>query len=286
MKIISFLFLFLISVTFSLEVFACSTKAFNEFAAKKEQVLASKNIVLAKAIKQELKNDHILTTFTVTEVLKGKVGKILELSVNAYSTPNENEFDSDFNNHLDGRFWSNLKARTSVSPNCDYVINFRLGSSYLLFLDKPYQANSFELIKSEKDYWYQLVKQTIANPGATVNIAPMTFLEGQWSVYTARCADETMKEKERMHKLDAQFVGSNPYIKQVPLYVDISPSECRKIGAKYFAIQYSADSRPFAFKVVDGEVDLSGLKLDGLTFSDKGHVNLRDLRKDSTTSQE
>ena len=148
MKKIWFLFLFVVCVTFSLEVYACSTKAFSEFASKKEQILVGRNIVIAKAIKQELRNNHILTTFLVIEVLKGKAGKTLELSFDAFSTPNENEFDSDFNRHLDGRFWSNLEARTSITSNCKYARHFRLGSSYLVFMDKPFQANSFELIKS------------------------------------------------------------------------------------------------------------------------------------------
>jgi hypothetical protein len=278
MKKIWLLFLFVICTTFSLEIYACSTKSFSEFASKKEQIQASKNIVLAKAIKQELKNNHIHTTFSIIEALKGNADKTLELSFDAFSTPNEHNFDSDFKLHLDGRFWSNLNARTAVSSNCNYFTNFRIGNNYLLFIDKPYQANSFELIKSEDDYWYRLVKQIIANPDSTLMVTPLAFLKGQWSVYTARCPDKTMTGKQRMHKLEAQLVGTNPYIKQVPSYVDISPSECRKTGAKYLAIQYSADSRPFAFKISNGEVDLSGLTLDGLTLSNKGRINLEDLQ--------
>ena len=284
MKKISFLFLFVVCVTFSLELYACSTKAFSEFASKKEQILASQNIVLAKAIKQELDNNHIVTTFSIIEALKGTAGKTLELSFDAFSTPNKNDFDSDFNLHLDGRFWKNLKARTAVSSNCNHITNFRVGSNYLLFTDKPYQANSFEFIKSKDDYWYQLVKQITANPESTVIVTPLTFLKGQWSVYTARCPDKTMKGKQRMHKLEAQLVGTNPNIKQVPSYVDISPSECRKTGEKYLAIQFSPESRPLAFKITNGEIDLSGLELDGLKFGNKGRINLKDLIKENNAS--
>jgi hypothetical protein len=286
MKMNLLLSLFVIFASFSVEVYACSTKTFNEFVSKKEQILANKNIVIAKAIRQELQNNRILTTFKIIEILKGKADKTLELAFDAFSTPNENEFDTDFNLHLDGRFWSNFQARTSVTPNCEFARHFRLGSSYLVLMDKPYQANSFELIRSEDDYWYRMVKQTIANPDSTLMISPSSFLKSQWSVYTARCPDEKNAGRERMHKLETQIVGSNPCIKQIPKYVDISPSECRKTETKYFAIQFSETSQPFAFKIVNGEVDLSGLKLDGLTLSNRGHINLEDLLKELSISRE
>jgi len=261
-------------VTFSLEVNACNTKELNEFSSKREQVLISQNIVLAKAIKQVLKDGNIVTIFSVSEALKGKADKTLELVFKPFSIQSEHDFDNEFNLHLDSRFWTNIVARANTSSDCSLTTNFRVGSNYLLFIDKPYRPNSFELIKSKDDYWYQLIKHIIANPNSTVTVSPLTFLEAQWSVYTARCPDESITGRQRMHKQEVQFVGNNPHIKQVPSYVNFSAAECRKVGDQYLGLQFAADSRPLAFKIVNGEVDLSGLDLDGLTLSNRGRIKL------------
>lgn len=274
MRKILYLFLFMECMTFSLEVNACNAKELNKFSSKKEQVLISQNIVLAKAIKQVLNDGNIVTTFSVSEVLKGKADKTLELVFKPFSIQSEHDFDNEFNLHLDSRFWTNIVARANTSSDCSYTANFRLGSYYLLFIDKPYRPNSFELIKSKDDYWYRQIKHIIANPNSTFTVSPLTFLKAQWSVYTASCPDESITGRQRMHRQVEQFVGNNPHIKQVPSYVNFSAAECRKVGGQYLGLQFSADSRPLAFKVVDGEVDLSSLELNGLTLSNGGRIKL------------
>jgi hypothetical protein len=98
-------------------------------------------------------------TFKILEVLKGEKRK--DFSVLGHPVP-EGTVENDFGGHKAQAFWEDVTtARTTFSSDCRLNPEFKIGSKYVIFLKQPYQAKSFEYVKSRSDKWFLHIYETI-----------------------------------------------------------------------------------------------------------------------------
>lgn len=111
------------------------------------------DIYLAEATAFSKEDESV--NFKVKEVIKGE--KRTELSV--VGSLGESKA-GDYSLHHKNIFWDSiLEGRTIYDTNCRFNPVFEIGKTYLILLKEPYQAKSFELIKSKSDWWYFRVKE-------------------------------------------------------------------------------------------------------------------------------
>lgn len=116
-------------------------------------VKASPDIYLAEAVSYSKEEDAV--SFKVKEVIKG--AKVATVSVSgSVGTANTSDFGM---HHKDG-FWNSIiEGRTAYDEGCRFKPEFELGHTYMLIMNEPFQAKSFELIKNKSDWWYFRVKE-------------------------------------------------------------------------------------------------------------------------------
>ena len=113
------------------------------------------DIYLAEAA--AFSKDDGTVTLTVKEVLKGE--KRESISVTSTLT---NTKDTDYGRHYKTSFWEKiLEGRTTYGTDCRFYPTFEIGKRYLVLFQEPFQAKSFELIRSKGDLWYFRVKEII-----------------------------------------------------------------------------------------------------------------------------
>ncbi|MEZ5813429.1 MAG: hypothetical protein R3E13_01680 [Alphaproteobacteria bacterium] len=160
--------------------FACAIYPKEKYADPLDLIKRTENIVLAKAIRAEVKShpdysglseDEKLMAivdeeyffpvkyeFEVIEVLKGSPEKSFTLDGHVLGN------NSHYNNHEDKGFWENDEGRTIFAAgDCKRRDGFAVGSVYLMFLNEPYHRKSFERIVSfqnpeNEDRWLSYVK--------------------------------------------------------------------------------------------------------------------------------
>ncbi|MDC0598686.1 hypothetical protein OAP18_02445 [Gammaproteobacteria bacterium] len=148
----------------SLDVFGCSMPPNEQHVPALELISRTNDIVLARAVAAELREDGFITYTLLTErVLKGNVPE--EFKIIGFRTQ-QNSF-SNFNDHFDDGFWNEYGGREVNFTDCEIYPSFLLGSFYLIFLNQPYHNKGFELIvkkqgsSSEKDKWLEYVESEI-----------------------------------------------------------------------------------------------------------------------------
>ena len=143
---------------------ACSIPRPEQFVPAEQLLKRSKNIVLAEAIKAELQPDGLGVLYTFRAISQYRGIRQREFRLEGLpASPNGKDFER-FVDHFDERFWSDSGGRSYPAPDCEIYPAFSLGTTYLVFLDKPYHIKSFEIVSSlagnaaTKDKWLQYVE--------------------------------------------------------------------------------------------------------------------------------
>ena len=160
-------FIFLVLAVCATDAVACYTPPAEQQVSPGELVARTKNIVLAEVTKAELiHRGEVLYTFRRVRALAGHAENSFVLAGHAAIWEGDNK---TFNHHADPAFWEG-QGRTPVETDCKIYPSFAVGGTYLLFLDEPRHAMSFELIirtggdKETQDKWLQYVENYLKNP--------------------------------------------------------------------------------------------------------------------------
>ena len=150
------------SILFS-NCFACEVPPSEQRTPPDELIARTKNIALAKVVKAEISGgNEVLYTFETIKQLAGKTKEHFQIL--GYPAIWEGD-NRGFNNHFDKDFWSEPGGRVSNDTDCQIHPTFSVGGTYLLFLDQPYHAKSFEIIirthgdATIRDKWLQYVER-------------------------------------------------------------------------------------------------------------------------------
>ena len=166
--VLCFSILFLLPST----VLACYATPKEQMVPADELIKRTESIVLARVVAANLEStdgrNRVFHTvnyeFELIEVVKGESKE--KFSLNGRPLMNGQDATS-FSNHKDERFWDTSEGRVFRTMSCTITPSFAVGSSYLLFLDKPYHQKSFELVNAHKPYlivtdkWLEYVKSKI-----------------------------------------------------------------------------------------------------------------------------
>ncbi len=137
----------------------CATPETGSYWNKEELVRQSKNIILAKAIFYERKENRDYYTFEILEVLKGKEDSAIIIP-SYLDTPIKNHFSS----HTSSSFWAENTGRSPYPCCvCQPLHTFEEGKTYLLFPDAIGAMASAEIIISKHDKWLKYVKNKLNN---------------------------------------------------------------------------------------------------------------------------
>ena len=143
---------------------ACYEAPKDQFVPVDVLIQRSSRIVLATAVRADLQSDGgVRYRFRTVERLAGKVDATFELDG---SGATEGEA-TDFKHHRGSAFWKDTSGRTWHHNSCSISPSFNVGSTYLIFLDRPYHRKSFELIirthgnKETIDLWLQYVRSNL-----------------------------------------------------------------------------------------------------------------------------
>ncbi len=153
---------FITPFAFAGQAFACTAPPPIQYQQISELIARNKHIVLAKVEGMRIvNNDKVSYRFKTLENLKGDNKTNFQLVGITEDSPNTNSF----NNHRNNEFWQDTGGRLYTSADCQIYPSFTVGSTYLLFLDKPYHVKSFEKIENirskNRDKWFSYVKNKI-----------------------------------------------------------------------------------------------------------------------------
>jgi hypothetical protein len=164
MQMKKFLAILLLSSPFP--VFACYAPPAQQLVPPDELIARTQNIVLARAIRGEAKEDdyEVSYTFRTIKILKGSALDTFEIMGRPAIFEGWNE---NFDHHFHKDFWSVSAGRLSNEPDCRIHPVFSVGGTYLMFLDQPYHRKSFEIILRPegeadiRDKWLQYVESRV-----------------------------------------------------------------------------------------------------------------------------
>ncbi len=122
------------------------------------------NIVLVTVTSAKLvENGMVVYKFKVNETIKGAGIDVFSLRGNI--TFYEHDL-RHFDHHSDPDFWSNNMSRVYVTYY-EVIPSFVTGGRFLIFVDEPYHARSFERIPSPlTDKWLWYVKKKVKEQAA------------------------------------------------------------------------------------------------------------------------
>ncbi len=158
--------LLIILLAFAEQAFACIAPRPIQYQKASQLIARTQHIVLAKVEYAQCVNEYDVSyRFTRVENLKGKNKANFQL----LGITDDLQYDHSFNHHTDDEFWQQTGGRGYTSSDCQIYPSFTIGSTYLLFLDKPYHYKSFEKIDNSsvsnksknKDKWLSYVKHKI-----------------------------------------------------------------------------------------------------------------------------
>ncbi len=137
---------------------ACTAPPPVQYQKASQLIARTKHIVLAKAENAQCINEYDVSyRFKRVENLKGKT----KVNFHFLGITDDLKYNHSFNNHTDSEFWKEA-GRLYTSSDCHIYPSFTLGSTYLLFLDKPYHVKGFEKIENvrgkNKDKWLSYVQ--------------------------------------------------------------------------------------------------------------------------------
>lgn len=92
----------------------------------------------------------------VLRVLKGQVGSTADLDGRGELS---GIWDTTFNNHAEGDFWSRSAGRMGVQGDCSMAPpHFVIGERYLVVISGSDDTKQFERVDSESDRWLKYVE--------------------------------------------------------------------------------------------------------------------------------
>ena len=156
------LILLLVTFLFSQISFACRIVSLEKNPTRYiyKMVKETPDIYYAEAT--SFSKDDESFSFKVLEVIKGEKRK--DFAVLGHPLA-DGAVESDFGAHKAQAFWDDITtARTLFGPDCRLNPLFKIGSRYLIFYKEPFQAKSFELVKTRADRWFKHVYETIHPP--------------------------------------------------------------------------------------------------------------------------
>jgi hypothetical protein len=122
-------------------------------------IRGSSEIYWAKAVSASEQDETV--TFKVIEVMRGEKKETVVLD-GKLASDTDVDSKNDYKSHRDPKFWdSSFEGRTKFDKMCRLNPQFTIGERYLILNKKPNQPKSFEIVKSSRDQWYQLVRNTI-----------------------------------------------------------------------------------------------------------------------------
>ncbi len=149
---------------FTMQAFACIAPPPVQYQKPSQLIARTKHVVLAKVKNAQCVNEYDVSyRFKTLETLKGANKANFQL----LGITEEFLNSDNFNNHRDNEFWQQTGGRLYTSSDCQIYPSFIVGSTYLLFLDKPYHVKSFEKIDNNndkgknRDKWLSYVKHKI-----------------------------------------------------------------------------------------------------------------------------
>ena len=150
----------------SLPAFGCFAPPPEQASPPDELIERTQDIVLAEVIGAERPPgaQEVTYTFRTIRVLKGGTSGEFRITGHPVTWDDSNR---NFNHHLDEAFWSRRGGRTPHGTDCQIHPDFSVGGTYLVFLDRPYHAKSFEAIPrahgdpGSRDKWLQYVESRL-----------------------------------------------------------------------------------------------------------------------------
>ena len=137
---------------------ACRVAPKQLSATPDELIARTTTIALATVVRAEMSGRDVLYTFRTIRAIKGKSENEFQLRAEAALYPAQN---NDFEGHSQNEFWSHRIGRASMDTDCKVHPSFSVGGTYLAFLDQPFHAKSFELIRvttgDRQDKWLKYV---------------------------------------------------------------------------------------------------------------------------------
>ena len=166
MKMIRIICLFQAAFLFSLLFIGPNASACRIIPVEKNKskylfnlIKGSTEIYWAEAVSVSDQDETV--TFKVIEVIRGEKKETVLID-GKVAPDTDAESKNDYKSHRDPKFWdSSFEGRIKFDKMCRLNPQFNIGERYLLLNKKPYQPKSFEIVKSSRDQWYQLVRNTI-----------------------------------------------------------------------------------------------------------------------------
>lgn len=248
---------------------ACSAPPPELTKPYRDLVRDSEQIVLARAGLPDYVAGELRPAFDTVDVLKGDVPEhfVLESRVGfdpspwgALPLPYAGK-DSDFNGHRDIAFWDQGLTRQWNDTDCVMRPQFKLGETYLLFVDHPHWA-AYELIYREDDLWLQAVRNLVTE-GAGVSLTVPQWLSMAPRAFVIRFKDCETLDAEVVDVLLGDPEAPFPEFRyQRPTTYYGSRRGCKPGMSLLTLVYYQSEADPdwvrsANFDVIDGKVDFS-----------------------------
>lgn len=282
---------------FSMPARACFAPPAHMTGHHSELVRDSSDIVLARMIRSiESRSERYLNLeipiFETLEVLRGYAPEVFEFG-HGYAAPSKEQLEKlnlaaeltrDFNGHRQGVFWDKKITRQWNWSDCRMHPVFVTGETYLLFLDRPHWR-SYEIVRSNDDYWLTAVRNLIADPSrrSGLSLSVQEWLSLSRGVFIGRIQSCAGPEFDVIESLHGNFDQSWVYSDEVD--ASYWPLGKCKIGKEYLVIAYRDEPEVLPYYSstivdIDGEtVDFSEAISDSeIEILDEPVITLDELR--------
>lgn len=269
-------------------VIACSAPPSYLTVPYYELISRTNRIALAEVVKIDSVGEHQYEyQFELEERVKGNVDNSFSMTFENYPSPFVKKApDKDFNQHRGGVFWDQNAARQINDTDCRMHPVFEKGSTYLLFLDKPYHWKSFEVIKSKEDLWLQTVKNVVHSNNESYRLTQTLFeyLSAKKSVGIYRvlgCGKERHYEKSCYKRIkllqgDPAPLPKNPLIFNGEYY-SMGPVKTEEVLiVNYHHVHKNNFYWAYAYPIKDGMVNFS-LRRSQIRISGQQKIEVRKL---------
>jgi len=147
----------LLAFIYASESFACSVPPSHWSASVEEMVRSTPTIVLARATREVEDGNWRVFHFESISSLKGEAPATFSLR-----TVRGGQNRGDYSQHQDPLFWGREFAGNYVDPgSCTAYGQFSVNETYLVFVGGPDYPKSYEIVRSEQDFWFRVVSATV-----------------------------------------------------------------------------------------------------------------------------
>lgn len=261
-----------ILIFFPFKLLACTAPPAYLTVPYYELISRTNRIALAETVKIDSLGGHQYEYhFVLKESVKGNVDSSFSMTFENIPSPYAQDIpDNDFDSHKSGIFWDQFYSRQWNGPDCEMHPRFQKGSTYLLFLDKPFHWFSFELITSNQDLWFQTVRNVVKSKNESYRLTQNVFeyLSTKKSVgiyKVLNCKREEFYDR-RCYERKRLLHGNPDPLPKNPLdlrngYRNIDPIKTEEaLIVNYNHVQKDNLLWAYAYPIKNGVVDFSSIR--------------------------